>query len=648
MPPFKDEQIIIIAPGSQTTLAQLGLPESLTPARLRVRSRMFQAEKDGEWEPYKVRRKDGGKPEEQDEIRDMQKTLGEADDEVIYEEDHISDEGAVWPMEEGRIVNWPCFFALMTHVYNTLNPPFHTPILLIGQPAWTPKEKERLTQFFFEKFKMPAFTIMDSATAIAYAYGASSATVVDVGFQKSDVTAISDFIMHETGRAIAIPECGGDAMTRRLLELLKPRGLNWEMCEQLKKNPICEILPPNTPLPGSGENSGDGVTNPAAAASTGATGSGPDAAAAIGNAPRGPGLDTEVGDEGKEDEESEGVLDVASIVTSGKMNELLAKKEKEKQEKAAAKKKGADTAKEAANKPMRLPNAKREKATFMYEDHALLNALKDTTSGQKLAEAAAALDEGPQRKGADGDSGQNDPMTGVEINGALASLSGSRGPIRREIEVGVERFQAASGGVLERLADAIYRTVASVEEVNKRSELWDSLIIVGNGAKIRGFKEALVAILQTKYLISPSSATIFTSELPSNLSTPTATGANTPQHPGLQPSSSGVNPLLYAATTAQNPQMMHASQGSTPGPMSGMHSHNTHSSHGQSPTSIKLVKAPEYFPEWKEVGMDEAMFLGAQVAAKVLFIVDQGLGQGYMTRTDYNDQGPSGIRDVCM
>ncbi|GME25667.1 putative chromatin remodeling complex subunit protein [Neofusicoccum parvum] len=648
MPPFKDEQIIIIAPGSQTTLAQLGLPESLTPARLRVRSRMFQAEKDGEWEPYKVRRKDGGKPEEQDEIRDMQKTLGEADDEVIYEEDHISDEGAVWPMEEGRIVNWPCFFALMTHVYNTLNPPFHTPILLIGQPAWTPKEKERLTQFFFEKFKMPAFTIMDSATAIAYAYGASSATVVDVGFQKSDVTAISDFIMHETGRAIALPECGGDAMTRRLLELLKPRGLNWEMCEQLKKNPICEILPPNTPLPGSGENSGDGVTNPAAAASTGATGSGPDAAAAIGNAPRGPGLDTEVGDEGKEDEESEGVLDVASIVTSGKMNELLAKKEKEKQEKAAAKKKGADTAKEAANKPMRLPNAKREKATFMYEDHALLNALKDTTSGQKLAEAAAALDEGPQRKGADGDSGQNDPMTGVEINGALASLSGSRGPIRREIEVGVERFQAASGGVLERLADAIYRTVASVEEVNKRSELWDSLIIVGNGAKIRGFKEALVAILQTKYLISPSSATIFTSELPSNLSTPTATGANTPQHPGLQPSSSGVNPLLYAATTAQNPQMMHASQGSTPGPMSGMHSHNTHSSHGQSPTSIKLVKAPEYFPEWKEVGMDEAMFLGAQVAAKVLFIVDQGLGQGYMTRTDYNDQGPSGIRDVCM
>ncbi|KAL1613526.1 Actin-like protein arp9 [Diplodia seriata] len=640
MPPFKDEQLIIIAPGSHTTLAQLGLPESLTPARLRIKSRMFTAEKEGEWEPYKVRRKDGVKPE----ASDAQNAT--SDDDVIYEEDHDSDEGAVWPMVEGRIVNWPCFFALMTHVYNALNPPFHTPILLVGQPAWTPKEKERLTQFFFEKFKMPAFTIMDSATAIAYAYGTQSATIVDVGYQKADVTAISDFIMHETGRAISVPDCGGDAMTQRLLELLKPKGLNREMCEQLKKNAICEILPPNTPLPGSGESGAEPPSNPAAAASTGATGSGPDGAATIGNGPRGPGVDTEVGEEAKEDEESEGVLDVASIVTSGKMNELLAKKEKEKQEKAAAKKKGADAAREAANKPGRLPNAKRERVTFLYEDHALLSALKDTTSGQQLADAAAALDEGSHRKG---DNEGGDAMTGIESNGAVSAPAGTRGPIRREIEVGVERFQAASGGILERLADTIHRTVSAVDEVNKRSELWDSLIIVGNGAKVRGFKESLVAILHTKYLISPSSATIFTSELPSNLSTPTATGANTPQHPGLgQSTSSGVNPLLYAATTAQNPQMMHVSQGSTPGPMGGLHSHNTHSGHGQSPTSIKLVKAPEYFPEWKDVGMDEAVFLGAQVAAKVLFIVDQGLGQGYMTRTDYNDQGPSGIRDVCM
>ena len=42
---------------------------------------------------------------------------------------------------------------------------------------------------------------------------------------------------------------------------------------------------------------------------------------------------------------------------------------------------------------------------------------------------------------------------------------------------------------------------------------------------------------------------------------------------------------------------------------------------------------PEYFPEWKEFGMEEASFLGAQVAAKVVFVVDQRLSKGYMSRT---------------
>jgi len=77
----------------------------------------------------------------------------------------------------------------MSHVYNTLNPPFHTAILLVAQPAWTPREHERLTQFFFEKFKTPAFGLMDAALATTWAYGVHTATVVDVGKTKADVTA---------------------------------------------------------------------------------------------------------------------------------------------------------------------------------------------------------------------------------------------------------------------------------------------------------------------------------------------------------------------------------------------------------------------------------------------------------------------------
>ena len=36
------------------TLAQLGLPETFTPARLRFPTRMFPAEKKGEYEPYRI------------------------------------------------------------------------------------------------------------------------------------------------------------------------------------------------------------------------------------------------------------------------------------------------------------------------------------------------------------------------------------------------------------------------------------------------------------------------------------------------------------------------------------------------------------------------------------------------------------------
>ncbi|THW79214.1 actin-like ATPase domain-containing protein [Aureobasidium pullulans] len=630
MAPFKDEQILIIAPGSRTTLAQLGLPESLTPARFRIRSCMFPAEKPGEFEPNKVRRKDA--------------PPADGDSEPEYEEDVLSEQGAVWPIQQGRIVDWDCFFALVDHVYRNINPPFHTAVLLIAQPTWTPKEHEKIAQFIFEKLKPPAFGLMDAASATLYAYGVSTATIVDVGYEKADVTAISDYLVHDTGRALSVPSCGGEAMTERLFQLLASRGFSKEVCEQLKKNPICEILPPDVELPSeNAPASADQPSNPAAAASTGAEGSGPGqrtTTAALGETPLGPGPGTQVGSEQQDGEDNEGVLDIASIVTGGNMTEFLERKEKEKAERLAAKKKGTEAG-SAGAKPAKLPNSKRLKNTFVYEDHNLRDAMKQQNySDKQIADMQAAVDVGTAKK-SDADAGDGDRLVS---DGALDDLHAHGGAIRREAEVGIERFQAATGGILDRLADVIYRTVSSVEEVGKRSELWDSLIIVGNGSKVRGFKEALLTTLQTKYLISPSSATIFTSELPSNLSTPMATGANTPQ-PTLPPHlGSGVNPLLYAATTAQNPQLNPMSGGMPSGNMP----HSLHTSHAQSPTSVKFAKMPEYFPEWKDAGYEEAVFLGAQVAAKVLFMADQGLNKGYMTRTDYNEQGPQGIHDCSM
>ena len=346
-----------------------------------------------------------------------------------------------------------------------------------------------MAQFVFEKFRPPAFTVVDSALCSAFAHkDVPNACVVDIGYEKADVTAITDFLIHTSGRQIAIPHCGGEAFTDRLYELLAPKKWNREMCEQLKKSPICEILPAGTPLPGSNDAGEEVIRNPAAAASTGATASGPGhrlTAGAMGDAPLGPGPDTQVGDEQRDYGDHDGVLDIAKIVGSGNTKDFIAQKEKEKADKASQKKGAAAPAQQ---KGAKMSNRDRVKASFIYSDYAFLDALKTRNlSADDMARAHAAVDEGAKQTAAERQAAME--ASSNQLDGqpttAISTLRHTSAP-RREIEIGVERFQAATGGAIDRIADAIHRTISSVEEVAKRSELWDNLILVGNGAKIRG------------------------------------------------------------------------------------------------------------------------------------------------------------------
>ncbi|KAM5446325.1 Actin-like protein arp9 [Microsporum audouinii] len=684
MPQFSSDNILLISPGSQVTLAQLGLPESFTPARFRFPTRMFPAEKKGEWEPHRIRGRvvivkkvgspkapaaenststsEGGpaventdsskqdvemKDAAEDKAKDTstmeengeKAAVAKTEEMTVYEEDTRSDEGAVYALRNGAVADWSCFFALLTHIYNTLSPPFHTPMIIIAQPAWTAGDRERLTQFVFEKFKTPAFCLMDSALAVCYAYNTPNATVIDVGHGKADVTAVTDFIVNEQGRGIALEGCGGQALTDRLLELLGPKGFTRDMCEKLKQTPICEILPPGTPLPK--DNGPESASQDLAKQLPSTTpGMGPDMPRNLG---------------GGEKEDDEGVLDVASIVSKGNASEFIAKREKEKAEKAASRK--GQAAESAAARQARLPNSRKAKATFHYE-------------GLVKPESASA----------------NQTQTVRQ---------------KKDIEVGIERLMAATPlescadercgyGILETLAAQIHHTILSVPEASSRSSLWDSLVILGNGSKIKGFPQALLSTITQKYVLSPSSGTIFTSEIPSTFSTPLATGANTPaqpQNPGpfLHPAAHGVNPLLVAATHSNNPgtpNNLNSNAALSADP--NMLPYHKSTGHSQTPTGIKLLKPPEYFPEWKEqgsggasgpltgtnspanpdansgnsatgvasgsnnVGMEEATFLGAQVAAKVIFIVDQGASKGYLSRVEYNEVGPTAIHKYAL
>ena len=653
---------------------------------MRIATRMFPAENEEEWEPFKVREKQRTKPRESNGTADISlndpdgQDVSVVDDDIIYEEDPTSEDGAVYPIREGRVVNWSCFFALLTHIHKTFDPPFHHPILLVAQPAWTAQDHEYLTQFFFEKFKIPAFCIMDAALAVCYAYAVPTATIIDVGYTKCDVTAVRDFMISEVGRGVALPDCGGEAMTQRLLNVLSSKGFTREMCEQLKKNIICEILPPGTDLPRE-DQVADAPQKSTSIVTTGLPATGdaiventspiqPDAGTA--------GTTGEVRDEEdqQDGDDNEGILDVASIVASGKTSEFLAQKEREKAAKAAARKNAAAEA-AAISRQARLPNSKRAKAAFHYHERKPIDELGgDKSSGLNGDTALNPVIRGPEADKPVENGASEEAVAAARKEERREERRRNRegtAYVRKEAEVGPERFEAASDGLLERIADSIHRCILSVPETSKRSELWESLVILGNGSRVKGmpirytfiascllltgFKEALLATLNAKYLISPSSATIFSSELPSNFTTPVATGANTPQRQPPQPThhGQGVNPLLLAATTASNAglappgqqQQLHTQLQLQQQQQQMMQQTSSHS-HSQTPTSIKFLKSPDYFPEWKDVGMEEASFLGAQVAAKVVFVVDQGLSKGYMSRTEYNDLGPQGIHESAM
>ncbi|KAL7950349.1 actin-like ATPase domain-containing protein [Trichoderma barbatum] len=721
---WREEQILIICPGSRTTMAQLGCGE-LSPPAHRIPTRMFRDEEDQQqWRPYYTYKRtkmiDGVENEE-------------------WVEDVDEEKDAVWPIEGGRIVHMDAFLAFLDHVHGLLTTTYHnTPIMLMASPQWTRPDCETIARYIFEKTKTPALCLIHSGIATQYGLKWPNMTVVDVGYEKVDVTAIHDgrVVNHmdlgspQPGRHIS----GGEVFTRKLQQLLEGKGFSHDMAEQLKKSGICEVLPyaPNrkglVELPvESASSAKEAQSRSAAQGSTteqGAAGADSTASTEVPRINEPSRTEDAVMDEndGAENNvDDDGVLDVASIVTSGQTKEFLAKKEKEREKGKPGRKSNKEKEAEAAAqaRPVRQPNSKRMRNTFSYEEIVMEQVPKEvpapvtmpiqmqgveSSTVEEVPASEPAAEPAAQSSEADADSKPPAPAetdekpvepvikseeskvngNGIEngtdskpaeaVNGNQTSAEADNGEppelrpkrIRRDVEVGLERFLFADRDEIDRISSTIYRTIQGVEDMYMRPACWDNLVFVGNGSRLRGLKDNILQTLNARHLISPSTATMFTSELPSNVATPAGTGAQTPvgSFSGAphQLSSSGVNPLLQAATTASTfgipgRDTIQVATGSTPmvgseaaGPASGHHFHS------QTPTSIKTIALPTYLSEWSKNGFEEAMFLGAQVAARIAFCLHSNMDAQAieaqksmsLSRVDYNEHGPKGIRTHSM
>lgn len=566
------------------------------------------------------------------------------------------------------------FLAFLDHVHSLLTTTYHnTPIMLMASPQWTRPDCETIARYIFEKTRTPALCLLHSALATQYGLKWPSMTVIDIGFEKVDVTAIHDgrVVNHmdvgasEEGDRIS----GGEVFTQRLMELLKAKDFDHDMAEQLKKSNICEVLPyaPN-------------AENLAELPIEVTTGLPPSADTVMQDASRPADLSTGAGnndDENGEEKEDDGVLDVAAIVTSGQTKEFLAKKE---QEKAQQKEKGKPGRKPkvqedaAPAKPARLPNSKRTHNTFYYEEIVQEEvppepkpepvaappapevngaAASTVTNGAATESAPATSDEPkPDAEKPAAEPTHTDGLGSIEPpKPAEPAANPNAQPdtpeyrakrVRRDIEVGLERFKFAERYEIDRIVSAIYKTVQGVDDMYMRPACWENLVFVGNGSRLRGLKDNILQTLNARHLVSPSTATMFTSELPSNMATPTGTGSQTPvgSYTGTphQLSASSVNPLLQAATTANTMALA-----GTPQPGSDAAGPTGHHFHSQTPTSIKTVTVPAYLSEWTKHGFEEAMFLGSQVAARIAFCLHSNMDtqaidaqrQMSLSRVDY-------------
>lgn len=558
----------------------------------------------------------------------------------------------------------PAFLAFLDHIHSMLTTTYHnTPIVLMASPQWTRDCVEEVTRYIFEKTKTPALCLIHSAIATQYGLRWPNMTVVDIGFEKVDVTCIYDgsVVNHMD---LGVPygkvediRSGGEVFTRKLLGLLGNKGFNYDMAEQLKKSGICEVLAYNPDVPGYMELPKENA-DPAGGAALGA---GNDPIKVAAEAARPPlVLDEEDAVTDSKGPDDDGVLDVASIVTSGQTKEFLAKKEKEKT-KTGKRGKGQDE----QNARQRLPNAKRMRNVFHYEEVVQEEVPKPKPAPVVVPVVVAPVapaDPTPVENGAEKPAeGVETPAEGAEKPDPAAAAQGVEKPeggdssavkaeapeaapkpveeegpvetelqaklVRRDIEVGLERFTFADRQQIDRITTLIWKTIQSIPDMFMRPACWDHIVIVGNGSRIRGLRENIVQTLMARHLVSPSSATIFTSELPSNMATPTGTGSQTPTGSftgtphQLPTTGGGVNPLLQAATTATlNAGQVTAATVGAPGSEAGGAAAGTsHRFHSQTPTSIKLAPLPTYLSEWSKNGYEEAMFLGSQVAGRLAF-----------------------------
>ncbi|CUM65436.1 uncharacterized protein PRCAT00003075001 [Priceomyces carsonii] len=212
MPLFREENFLVVHPGSENTLFSFGLRDSLSPPQYKIPSIVYQ---DPSSKEYKAKKEDNFI-----EIR---------------------------PIKQSKIVDLEAFNALLKVILLSVisNNPIITInqiplLLLVPSSTWSRAEIEYITKYVFETLELTAFNILDIAIASNFGIGTStSSLVVNLGSTSTEITPV---INHQSIKFASkyLPGVGGAMINEQLKKLLPT--LNDQQIEDLKTSGIYEVL----------------------------------------------------------------------------------------------------------------------------------------------------------------------------------------------------------------------------------------------------------------------------------------------------------------------------------------------------------------------------------------------------------------------
>jgi actin, other eukaryote len=184
------------------------------------------------------------------------------EEEVLYVGEGVAPlAGAVkvrYPLAHGKVTNWSDLELLWDHTFDMMNAePAAHPILLTEPPLNPRKNRERMIEIMFERYKVPAAHISIQAVLALYASGRTTGVVLDCGDGVSHVVPVYEGF--SIPHAIERLDLAGRDLTDYLSRLLMLRGYSftsssdWELVRDIKEKFGLVRADPSGPLPNNDE-----------------------------------------------------------------------------------------------------------------------------------------------------------------------------------------------------------------------------------------------------------------------------------------------------------------------------------------------------------------------------------------------------------